>query len=286
MRFRWLLVAVPVTAAIAIAVGALALAGSEGLPGFYRAELALVELIGVIGSFAAAGRFERADYLRRAWTALGLCSLLLLFGHLTLTSGPFSDRPWAPLANGILTVVANLGPIVGTWMLAHAWRVAGIDLPGSVTSRFALRGLFLALALAAAGVPAVIELRGLLDGNIGHLENLASCIGDIVTFAMIAPMLLTAIALRGGLLAWPFALLTASLMSWLLSDALFSLAPLLGASDAHVKVVLELLRALAFTLGGAAGFAQRLVANAVTAPTVVPSGTANQPHATDRARPD
>jgi hypothetical protein len=286
MRFRWLLVVLPVSAAIAVAVGALALAGSEYLPEFYYVELALVELTGVIGSFAAASRFARADYLRRAWTALGLCSLLLLIGHLTLTSGPFSDQSWAPLANGILTVVANAGPIVGTWMLAHAWRVAGLDLPGSVTSRFALRGLFLALALAAAGAPTVIELRGLLDGHIGHLENLASCVGDIITFSMIAPMLLTAIALRGGHLAWPFALLTASLMSWLCSDALFSLAPLLGASEAHVKVVLELLRALAFTLGGAAGFAQRLVANAITAPTGGSSGTANQPHTTERAHRD
>ena len=261
MRRTWLLVALPVAVAIGVVVGALALSGSIFLPDFYRAELALVELTGLVGSLAAAGRFACRDYLRRAWMLIGGSSLLLLVGDLTLTTGVFSDRPWTPLANGILTVVANVSPIVGTWMLAHAWRVAGIELPGSVKGRAAVRLLAIGLALAAAGTPAVIELRGLLDGDVSHLTSLSSCVGDIVTFSMIAPMLLTAVALRGGLLAWPFALLTASLVSWLCFDATFALAPLAGASAADAKIVLEAFRALAFTFGGAAGFAQVLVAN-------------------------
>jgi hypothetical protein len=174
-----------------------------------------------------------------------------------------SDRSWTALANGILTVVANASTVVGMWMLAHAFRAAGIELPGSRASRVAVQLLALALALGAAGPPAAIELRALLHGQVSHLANLASCIGDIIAFSLIAPMLMTALALRGGLLSWPFALLTASLVSWLCFDATFTLAPLTGRSDADVKLMLEFFRALACTFGGAAGYAQRLVANAV-----------------------
>ena len=170
---------------------------------------------------------------------------------------------WTALANGILTVVANASTVVGMWMLAHAFRAAGIELPGSRASRVAVQLFALALALGAAGPPAFIELRALLHGQVSHLANLASCIGDIVAFSLIAPMLMTAVALRGGLLSWPFALLTASLVSWLCFDATFTLAPLTGRSDADVKLMLEFFRALACTFGGGAGYAQRLVADAV-----------------------
>jgi hypothetical protein len=253
--------------AVAVLSGALALAGSALLSDFYRAELAVVELAGLAGGLAAAGRFAPGDYQRRAWILIASCPLLLLLGDLTLTTGVFSDRPWTPLANGILTVVANVGPVAGTWILARAWRVAGLELPGSEAGRVAARALVIALALAATGAPTLIELRALLAGDGSHLTNLASSVGDMITFSMIAPLFLTAVALRGGLLAWPFALLTASLFAWLGFDATITLAPLTGASDADVKVVLEVFRALAFTSGGAAGLAQRWAANAVRATT-------------------
>jgi hypothetical protein len=263
MKRVWMLVVLPVTVAIAVVAGARWLTGSAFLPDFYRAELAVVEFIGLVGCMAAAHRFGRGDYLRRAWILIGLCFLLILIGDLTLTTGVFSDRSWTQLANGILTVVANASTIVGTWMLAHAFRAAGIELPGSRASRVAVHLLALALALGAAGPPAAIELRALLQGQISHLTSLASCIGDIIAFSLIAPMLLTALALRGGLLSWPFALLTAGLVSWLCFDATFTLAPLAGRSDAEVKLMLEFFRALACTFSGAAGFAQRLAANGV-----------------------
>lgn len=265
MKRLWPLVVLPVTMAVAVLVGGLLLAGSAFLPDFYRAELAIVELSGLVGCLAGASRFARGDYQRRAWMLIGLCFLLIMIGDLTLTTGVFSDRPWTSLANGILTIAANTATIAGTWMLAHAWRVAGIELPGSRTGRVTVGFLSLALALAAAGPPAFIELRTLFQGDVAHLTNVASCLGDIIAFSLIAPMLLTAVALRGGLLCWPFALLTAALVSWLCFDATVTLAPMAGYSDEHVKLMLEFFRALACTFSGAAGFAQRLAANAVGA---------------------
>jgi hypothetical protein len=254
----WPFVAAPGAAAAVVLTGALFLAGSPSLKGFYRFELAAVEAAGFIGCLAAATRFRRGDYLRGAWTLLAACFLLIFLGDLTLTDGLFSGYAWTGLANGILTILANLAQIGGTWMLAHAWRVAGIELPGSRRNRVLMALAALALALAAAGPPALVSLRLVLKGDASYLVSLSSCIGDIVAFALIAPMLLTALALRGGILCWPFALLSASLVSWLCFDAALTLAPVAGWPDADLKLIYECFRALACTLGGAAGYSQRM----------------------------
>src|SRR5207244_3662885 len=117
-----------------------------------------------------------------------------------------------------------------------------------------------ALAVLAAGTPLPNYVRQMARGEIG--ENLmwtASTVGDIVSFSLIAPMLLTALALRGGALAWPWALLTASLVSWLGVDAVVFFGPAIHLSDAQAKLTLEVFRGLACTFAMSAGFAQRLV---------------------------
>jgi len=48
---------------------------------------------------------------------------------------------------------------------------------------------------------------------------------DILTLCLITPLLLTAVSLRGGLFSWPWGLVTASQISWLLYDAAGTLAP-------------------------------------------------------------
>jgi hypothetical protein len=243
-----------------IALGALVLAGSPALPTFYRFELAMVEASGLIGCLVAGRQFEAGHFLRRAWFLIGGCYGLIFLGDLTLTTGPFSQYPWTALANGILTIVANVSAILGAWILARTWRVAGLTLPGSRRAQIGLYTAAFALALLAAGTPLPGYLREIWKGQIG--ENLmwtASSVGDIVSFSLIAPMLLTALALRGGALSWPWAFLTASLVSWLGVDAVVYFGPTIHLSEAHSKLALEIFRALACTFAMSAGLAQRLV---------------------------
>jgi hypothetical protein len=254
-RFR-ALIAFPVASAAILSLAFL-LSGPDRAE-LYRAELAIVQALGFWGCFAAALIFESGDYLRRAWLLQMVCYALIFVGDLTLTTGMFSQRPWTPLANGILTLAANASAMGGTFLLARTARVAGIEMPGSDTTRRLLAAIALAVALIAAGPAAVISARQVLGGDETGLMSFASCLGDIFCFAMIAPLLLTTVAMRGGLLAWPWGFMTASGLAWLAYDGVQTLSPiLLGISAETARPILEVARCIAGTCAFSAGLAQR-----------------------------
>jgi hypothetical protein len=254
-RFR-ALIAIPLVSATLLAI-AFATTGPDRAE-LYRTELAIVEGLGFWGCLAAALIFDGGDYLRRAWLLEMSCYGLIFVGDLTLTTGIFSNRPWTALANGVLTLAANAGAMGGTFLLARAGRVAGIEMPGSTATRRGVQGLALAFALLAAGPAAFISLRRVVEGDHGGLMYFASCMGDIFCFALIAPLLLTTVAMRGGLLAWPWGFMTASGLAWLTFDAVQTLSPILfGVSAEDARPVLEVARCLACTCAFSAGLAQR-----------------------------
>jgi hypothetical protein len=255
-RFR-ALIAVPVVSATLLTLALVFTSGNERA-GLYRAELAIVEGLGFWGCLAAALIFEGGDYLRRAWLLEMSCFGLIFVGDLTLTTGVFSNRPWTALANGVLTLTANAGAMGGTFMLARATRVAGIEMPGSDNARRGVQALALAVALVAAGPAAIISARQVIAGDQTGLMYFASCLGDIFCFSLIAPLLLTTVAMRGGLLAWPWGFMTASGLAWLIFDGVQTLSPMiLGISAEDSRPVLEVARCLACTCAFSAGLAQR-----------------------------
>jgi hypothetical protein len=254
-RFR-ALIAIPLISATLLAI-AFATTGPDRAE-LYRTELAIVEGLGFWGCLAAALIFDGGDYLRRAWLLEMSCYGLIFVGDLTLTTGIFSNRPWTALANGVLTLAANAGAMGGTFLLARAGRVAGIEMPGSTATRRGVQALALAFALLAAGPAAFISLRRVVEGDHGGLMYFASCLGDIFCFALLAPLLLTTVAMRGGLLAWPWGFMTASGLAWLTFDAVQTLSPILfGVSAEDARPVLEVARCLACTCAFSAGLAQR-----------------------------
>jgi hypothetical protein len=84
-------------------------------------------------------------------------------------------------------------------------------------------------------------------------------VGDIFSLALIVPVLLTTLALRGGLLSWPWGLMTASQFGWLLYDASATLRLFVVIEPATATMWSEMFRALACTYCFAAGLAQRAV---------------------------
>lgn len=82
-----------------------------------------------------------------------------------------------------------------------------------------------ALAAAVAGPGAYKSALAVAHGDGGSLIVLVSAVVDILSLCLISPLLLTAVSLRGGLFSWPWGLITASRLSWLLYDAAVSFAP-------------------------------------------------------------
>jgi hypothetical protein len=242
---------------------ALLAARSHALSPVLLSEAVTAKVIDAIGCFAAAFAFERTDYLRRTWALLGADMVILLVRDVTLIAAVQQGLGWThmDLVRSILVLSANAAGVVGMALLARAWTVAGIDDERSRLERWSLVAVGVAIAFIATAWPLTHDLSQALRGRPFALSAVASDAGDAVSFVLLVPLALTALAMRGGLLLWPWALLTAGGSCWMIYDAMASLGAALGVMDRpRVAMTIEVFRWLACTLFAAAGFAQRWIA--------------------------
>jgi len=274
MRYRILLVGpLLVAAALAVALGAVDDPNQRRL--LLRVEIELVKLLALAGCATAAVTFARGDYLRRAWALQALCYLLLLTRDATylaqLRLGPRLLGIHLDYWHAALVLAGNAAAVLGSWRLARAGQIAGIHHPESRMRRRVVLGITIAVALAIAGPSLVIDLKAVLDGETGAVVPLASDVGDIISLCFIAPVMMTAIALRGGLLAWPWTLLTASMLGWLLYDGAHTLGHFVQFGPQRLRALGEVFRALACTYALGAGVAQRLVVRSSASSPAAPA---------------
>jgi hypothetical protein len=256
----WGLAVAPLLFAGAFLVLELLAPGHAATTAIMRTENEVGKALCLAGTVAAALAFERGDYLRMAWLFQAACQLGLLLGDATLIPALTGGTEGARLdaLRAALVVSANVASVVGTAMLARAWSVAGFEGAGVRGRRAALFAAGLGIALLIEGWPLVEDARRLLAGNPGTLVDMVSDLADVICFALVVPVLQTALALRGGALLWPWALLTLSGFFWILYDVAFGAVLARHAAGAvPLQVGAEALRALATTFTAAAGLAQR-----------------------------
>jgi hypothetical protein len=250
-------------AAIAVFLVARALVPPSSEETAYVLEVMALALLACGGGVLGGHRFERGDYLRTAWYASAASYALLAFSAPWRWAGPAAP---VIVLRGALTFLANAASVCSMWLFARAYRVAGIDL-GSTLRKVTTGAIAAALALAIAGVELVQAGRDLLGGRLAAMVDLFGAAGDVIVLALIAPLLLTALALRGGLLMWPWILISAANIAWLLDDAQALVAQLLPAASAHtVESWSEMWRVLACALMLTAGLAQRRLLGGIPSP--------------------
>jgi hypothetical protein len=255
MRYR-VLFFIPFACIAGLAL-ALLLVPAEQHALVFRVEVELAKTAAVVGSMVAALRFSRGDYLRTSWLLTAAGYFLLLLHDVLFRVGPLVGRSFTPLASGTVVLLANAFTVVGTIMIARVLRVAGFERTESRAVRWACLAGALLLGVGAAGFMAWTSLRELLDGQMASLVYLFSAVFDIITFALIAPFILTALALRGGSLSWTWALLTMSALGWLFFDAIESLAQAQLFAEARLQPWIECFRLLGCSFALVAGIAQR-----------------------------
>jgi hypothetical protein len=251
------LVVMPFVFAALFVVIALAV-GPESLRAVVRVENETGKVLAATGCFAAAYAFEAGDYMRKAWTYTGACLLLLLTRDVTVIPAVGATLAGAHLTmvQGTLVVVANAASVVGAWLLARAWTVSGLE-EAPAGPRWALRGAGVALSLVVTGYPLWVDASKLFAGDLAAIPWVGSDLGDTLSFVLVAPVLQTALALRGGALLWPWALLTGGGFCWILYDAGWGFSELLHVDgDPRVRIAIEAMRALACTFIAAAGATQ------------------------------
>lgn len=248
---------------IPMVVSALYLLGQSLVPlgpdriTFFAYEVAVMKLLATVGCLTAASRFRRGEYLWVAWMFLGSDYALLfikdiLFGRAIHVAGLSPGA--AATARMIFVSAANLTASVGSIMMARAWAVAGITLPGSRASQRAASAVAIVVSIGIVGSGLWSDLHNVHDREA--VTAIASSIGDIISFSVIAPLLLTALAMRGGALAWPWALLTASNCAWLIYDMSWSFERQWHMAEPTLRTIEEFWRALACSLTLASGIAQ------------------------------
>jgi hypothetical protein len=237
----------------------------------YIVQVGLLALLAFIGGMAAGHRFERGDYLRTAWYTVSISYLPLVGSAVLRWFDPHSGSKTIGLVRGLLTLVANFVGAVSMFLFARAYRIAGIDL-GSRAKKITAGVVAGGIALAIAGVEMYQAAAALGGGDYTATVDLFGAVGDVVTLALIAPILLTALALRGGLLMWPWILIAAANIAWLFDDAQGLIGQLLSPDTALASERWsEMWRVLACALMFTAGLAQRAVLEPGPDPTPPPS---------------
>jgi hypothetical protein len=262
MRFRSLAAFPLLYAAIFLAV-AWSLQGGATLAPFTFWQRILVRLLAAVGCFAAVSCFERGDHLRSAWLWLGAGTIVILIRDLLRLLPGFAPQGTDPQAQLVVTalgIISNLALLAGIWLLSRSWKMAAITLPGGRSGFGVVAVATAVIALTVTGPGAYTHLQELARGDWSSLVLVVSAVVDIITLCLITPLLLTAISLRGSLFAWPWGLVTASQLAWLLYDVAASLRP--GLLPAGLPLP-EVFRGLAENYLFAAGMAQYFVIDQV-----------------------
>ncbi len=220
----------------------------------------LTKLAWLLAGFLGASKFLPGEYLRKTWllyTILPICAIL--FDVVLLLAG----IPWVQSHMGVIrggfSTIGNILGTIAVIMLAGAWKVAGINLPGSRWTKVLLIITTTALAVAILGPGMLSSYKKIIQGDYLALNELAPALGDSISLIFLAPLFLTVLALRGSLTNWPWILFTIGLAGWLLTDLAYST---MQGSDMNPRVVrtwTEIFRCLASAYTFAAGYAQRLV---------------------------
>jgi hypothetical protein len=206
----------------------------------------------VVGAALGARSFARGDRLRWAWgliasyAAIGVGKVLLWGSprHIGPAMGLLPQTQTA-LTNGVATILLNVCSVTGLALFARVWHGTGLTPPwrGRVTLATFV------LAIAMGGLPVWHDIQMIASGQTLRIGGLASSLGDIAAITLMGPVLVTAIAMRGGALVWPWTILTVSSIAWLMFDAV-QLLPL------SLVPVFDLGTVMAATLTtGAAGIA-------------------------------
>ncbi len=216
-----------------------------------------------MGSLVAALTLAPGDYMRRPWALMGFCYCLLALNALLFrTTSRFDALDISPLSvalSGVLVFAGNVCSVWGTVQIARAWRVAGLDLRVPSELRWLAIGVSLGIAYALVGDLTRQDLQTLAGGDLRVLPSLASNAGDVVSLTLVAPILLTAFALRGGNLGWPWSLLAFGSVGWLMYGAAPMVGAYLGVDESLMRAFGAALRTFACLAQMSAGLLQALV---------------------------
>jgi hypothetical protein len=235
---------------------------AETLPSWCWLSLfALAYALAAVESGRAARLFARGERLHWAWLLMCVAYAIGFVGRLVV-GGDTGVPTMSPLVGTVwsaITILLNLAGVAALVMFSRVWAGTGLE----PRWRIHVTLLMLALGCAVDGRACWTAAVALVGGDRQSLGLLVSSVSDIGGIALIGPVFATALALRGGLLVWPWALQFASSLFWLVDDATVFLP---GRWSARVDLWC---RMIAVLLAFSAARAQRWVRESLDEPGAV-----------------
>ena len=217
-----------------------------------------VVLIAVAGATAASAfltmsRFAREDRLHACWMLVGagygLAATRYILRVISLLTGAVFNQT---MLNAML-ILQNVAIAVALFLFVRAWRATGLAAPGSRMTQILWTAIGIIIAVVVGGYPL---LRGIANAN-ADLVLMVSTLGDMVGLALIVPLTMSALAMRGGLLMHTWIYLAASEVAWLCYDLWYAFRPGMALSLEVGRGVEEAIRVVAILFAFAATVAQR-----------------------------
>ena len=149
-----------------------------------------------------------------------------------------------------LLIVHNVLVPVALFLFVRAWRTTGLAGPMS-------RGAVFASMTAGVVVALLIGAYPLMHSQTADFALIVSTLGDMIGIALIVPLLIPAVGMRGGLLMYAWLYLALAQVAWLLYD-IWSVARTHTGVDASWALAADqALRAVALLYVCGAAVAQR-----------------------------
>jgi hypothetical protein len=217
-----------------------------------------IVLIGAVGataisSFFTMRRFAREDRLYFCWLLIGagysVAGTRYILRVITILTGTTFN---ATMLNGML-ILQNVCIAFALWLFVSTWRATGLAVPGSRMAQTLSIAAGVVVAVVIGGYPL---LKGIETASADTVL-LISTLGDMVGIALIVPLMMPALALRGGSLMHTWVYLALSEVGWLAYDIWYALRPALGLELTTGRGIEEGIRVIAILFAFAASAAQR-----------------------------
>lgn len=220
---------------------------------YHRVVLIGAAFATAVSAFLTMVKFAREDRLYACWLLIGagysLAGLRYILRVVTLLTGTTFPQPMLD----VMLILQNVAIAGALWLFVRAWRATGLAAPGSRSAQVVSTIAGIAIAIVVGGFPL---LRGIANAN-ADLVLLVSTLGDMVGLALIVPLMMSALAMRGGLLMYTWVFLAASEVAWLCYDIWYSIRPELTLPLPTGRGIEEAIRIVAVLFAFAATVAQR-----------------------------
>jgi hypothetical protein len=246
-----------------VAVAALVAAWAAFPPGEAARLLQVTDVLSSAAAatacLAAGAAFSSGDLLWRAWLLQSLSWVTLALAVILGGPAGAAGGTMAPLHAAAL-VASNATAIASLVSFAAVLWKADLGFAASTAERVGVWAFAVAVALAFAGVVLMSDLaQALTTGSLRDVVFVLADATDLFIFLLTAPILLVALGVRGGALAWIWGLIAAGNLGWILVDAASGpLAEVLP--PAHAQLLAHAGTACAAWCWAAAALAQRRVA--------------------------